>query len=268
MKNAASPPDFAAILSLRIPRLSADDARARLADALKKPSSCMKVYTPNPQIALGACRSSALSAILDRADLLLPDGIGLVIASRILGTPLPDRITGIDTARYVLEIAEREGLSVALVGAKDGVAARAAVQLCRELPRLKICYTHHGYFSHDGKENAAVLEGLRAAAPDILFVCFGFPAQERWIDRHAASIPSLRLCMGLGGSLDVWAGNVHRAPKWISACGLEWLWRVLREPRRAKIFVQIPKFFLLILRQKRKRKRAASDRKGSATALD
>ena len=268
MKNTAIVADFATILSLRMPRLCTDDARARLADALKKPSSCTKVYTPNPQIALGAYRSSSLTAILNRADLLLPDGIGLVIASRILGTPLPDRITGIDTGRYVLEIAEREGLSVALVGARDGVADRAAEKLCRELPRLKICYTHHGYFSHEGKENVAVLDALRAAAPDILFVCFGSPAQETWIDRYAASIPSLRLCMGLGGSLDVWAGNVRRAPKWVSACGSEWLWRVLREPRRAKIFAQIPYFFLLVLRQKNKKKRAASDRTGSATALD
>ncbi len=266
MKNTANTPDFATVLSLRIPRLSLAEARKRLQRALQTKGHCTKVYTPNPQMALGAHRSPSLTDILWRAELLLPDGIGLVIASRILGTPLPARITGIDSARYVLEIAQKEGLSIALVGAKDGVAECAAARLCHDLPRLNICYVHHGYFSREGKENADVLDGLRAAAPDVLFVCFGFPEQERWIDRHASSIPSLRLCMGLGGALDVWAGNVRRAPKWVGACGLEWLWRTLCEPSRAKIFLQIPEFFLLILRQKKKR--AATDPVGSATALD
>ncbi len=258
MKNTPHSPDFATVLSLRIPRLSAAEARGHLELALKTKGHCTKVYTPNPQMALGAYHSPALTAILGRADLLLPDGIGLVIASRLLKTPLPERITGIDTAHYVLKIAEKEGLSVALLGAKDGVAERAAARLCREFPRLRICYVHHGYFCREGKENDAVLEGLRAAAPDILFVCFGFPEQERWIDRHAASIPSLRLCMGLGGSLDVWAGNIRRAPTWVSACGFEWLWRTLREPSRARIFYEIPEFFFLTLRQNQKR--AATDR--------
>ena len=266
MKNSSHTPNFSTVLSLRIPRMTAAEARARIRLAMQSEGRCETVYTPNPQIALGAYRTPALAAILNRANLLLPDGIGLVIASRILGTPLPERITGIDTARYVLETAAQEGLSVALIGAKDGVAERAAERLCHEIPHLHICYTHHGYFSHEGEENERVLEELRAAAPDILFVCFGFPAQERWIDRHAESIPSLRLCMGLGGSLDVFAGNVRRAPKWVCTCGLEWLWRTLHEPRRARIFWQIPEFFLLILRQRAKR--AATDRDGSEAAPD
>ena len=259
MKNATLSPDFTTILSLRIPRLTATDARAHLSNLLKREGACAKVYTPNPQMALGVSRSPALAALFDRADLLLPDGIGLIIASHLLRKPLPERITGIDTARYVLQFAERHGLSVALLGAKNGVAERAAECLRHELPHLRICYTHHGYFSRDGKENDAILDGLRQTAPDILFVCFGFPEQEKWIDRYAATIPSLRLCMGLGGSLDVWAGETSRAPMWIGKCGLEWLWRVLREPRRARVFYEIPAFLFLVFRQKQSR--AATDHK-------
>lgn len=260
MKKNSSSSDFATILSLRIPRLDTATARRALDLALMQPDRCTKVYTPNPQMALGAHDTPALADVLSRAELLLPDGIGLVLASRILGTPLPERIAGIDAARYVLSVAEKKGLSVALLGAKEGVAARAAARLRRELPRLRISYVHHGYFDRNGAENDAVLAALHAAAPDILFVCFGFPAQEMWIDRHAPTLPSLHLCMGLGGSLDVWAGNVRRAPRWVSACGLEWLWRVLCEPHRAHIFLEIPRFFLLVLQQKRGKKgRAVAD---------
>ena len=259
MKNSAVSNDFLPLLTLSLPRLDEKEARARLCAALKSGGSCTKVYTPTPQLALHAYDSPAFSRILRRGDLLLADGIGLVLASRLLGSPLPARIAGIDAGRFVLKVAQKRALSVALLGARPGVAERAAEKLRRELPKLRICYVYHGYFERNGEENEAVLADLRAAKPDILFVCFGSPAQEAWIDRHAASVPSLRLCMGLGGSLDVWAGEIRRAPRAVSACGLEWLWRTLREPRRARIFLDIPRFFLLVLRQKKQTKKAAVD---------
>ena len=250
MKKNALGGDFVTLLSVPIERLSKEDIAYRIEQALKQSDRCTKVYTPNPQILLRAHRAPSLLALLKRADLLLPDGIGLCIGAHMLASPLPCRMAGIDAAYAVLETAEREGLSVALLGAAPGVAERAAENLRRKLPNLWICYTHHGYFDRNGEENEAVLGALRTAAPDILFVCFGFPEQEKWIDAHAHAIPSLRLCMGLGGSLDVWAGKRRRAPRAMSVCGMEWLWRVMCEPRRARIFLDIPHFFYLVLRQK------------------
>lgn len=255
-RNAAS----LTLLSLTIPCLDRQQARAHIAHSLRETKNCTKIYTPNPQMLLRAHNSPELLALLRRGDLLLPDGIGLCMGARLLGHPLPCRIAGIDAAYEVLEMAEEMGLSVALLGAAPGVAKRAAACLQKKLPRLRICYTHHGYFDREGKENTVLLHALRTAAPDILFVCFGFPEQEKWIDNHAHTIPTLRLCMGLGGSLDVWSGDRRRAPRAMSTCGLEWLWRTISEPRRARIFLDIPHFLYLILRQSRKEnKKAVAD---------
>ena len=252
MKKTATNTDFVPLLTLSLPRMDKEDVYASLKAAIKR-EGCTKVYTPNPQMALCAYDSPEFANILKRGDLLFSDGIGLVLASRLVGHPLPTRIAGIDAGRFVLEEANKQALSVAFLGAKPGIAARAAARLRHDLPNLHICYTHHGYFDRNGRENDAVLASLRNAKPDILFVCFGSPEQEKWIDRYAKEIPSLRLCMGLGGSLDVWAGNVRRAPNLVRICGLEWLWRTACEPRRARIFLDIPRFFLLVLSSEKKR---------------
>ena len=238
------------ILSLRIPALSKSEA-LHLLEQKASSKKLHPVYTPNPQMALRCAHSRALAEILGRASLLLPDGTGLVMASRRLGSPLPERITGIDAGEHLLRYAAQNGLSVALLGARPGVAEQAVKRLKARLTNLDICYTHHGYFEKSGQENEAVIEGLTKAAPDILFVCFGFPQQEKWIDRNAAKIPSLRLCMGLGGALDVWSGNTRRAPKWVQRARCEWLWRTLRDPRRLCNFVDIPLFLLHVEKQRK-----------------
>ena len=129
------------------------------------------------------------------------------------------------------------------------VAEAAAEALRAKYPSLCLCGTHHGYFdkTQGSSENQAVRSLLREAKPEILFVCFGAPAQERWISENTEEIPSLRLCMGLGGALDVWSGGVRRAPKFIQKCGFEWLWRALSEPKRFKRLATIPKFLWEII---------------------
>lgn len=242
------------ILSLTLPVLTRDEAHRALLRMLNHKKGA-RVYTPNPRMALRLALCPALRPTFSRAELLLPDGVGLVMASRLLGKPLPARITGIDTAEYLLRVAEARGLSVALLGGKQGVAEAAACRLRQRHPRLRVVFCHHGYFEKSGKENEGVLRALRRAAPDILFVCFGFPAQEAWIDRYASSLPSLRLCIGLGGALDVWSGNAKRAPVWLSHIGLEWLWRTLRDPKRYRNFLDIPLFLSLVMRQRANRHR-------------
>lgn len=239
------------ILTLDIPNITEKEAKKQISNILRS-KRCAKIYTPNPQIALGCAGSPSLTALLERSDLLLPDGIGLIIASRILKSPLKERITGIDTAEFILSYAEKNGLSVALLGAKPHIAELAAKRLKIKFPSLDICFTHHGYFNKDQNsvENALVVKEIAERSPDILFVCFGFPAQEIWIDENAEKISSLRLSMGLGGALDVWSGKTLRAPKLIQSIRLEWLWRTLGDRKRYRNFSDITQFLFMIFHKR------------------
>jgi N-acetylglucosaminyldiphosphoundecaprenol N-acetyl-beta-D-mannosaminyltransferase len=178
----------------------------------------------------------------------IPDGIGVRIAARLRDARI-ESMSGIDLGESLLSIAARSGLRVFFLGAKRGIAKKAAENMRVRHPTLQICGTQHGYFDKSGEKNAAVLEKIRSASPDILFVCFGFPAQERWITDNLASLPSVKLAMGLGGSLDVWSGNLRRAPLLIQKAGLEWLWRTVLEPKRARIFLDIPRFLFLNIKK-------------------
>ena len=209
-----------------------------------------RIFTPNPQILLAAHRDPSLRALLSKADLLLPDGIGLIYASKILGTPLKERISGIDIAEDILMLAEEKNLSVFLLGGKKGCANRAARNLKITFPRLNICGCHNGYFAKYGEENLLVRAKIAQKRPDILFVCFGFPLQERWIAENLHYLPTVKIAAGLGGSLDVWSGKVPRAPKVFQKIGMEWLWRLMIEPRRIRVFADIPQFMLLVTKQK------------------
>lgn len=195
-----------------------------------------RVFTPNLHMLRAASRDKEIAQLLSRADILLPDGIGVSLACRLRGICGVSRITGIDTAFFVMRYAAAKGASVFLLGANEGIADLASKRLGRKIPNLKICGTHHGYFDKapDSAKNRAVLAKIRRASPDILFVCFGFPEQERWILQSSASLPSVKLFMGLGGSFDVWSGKVRRAPFVLRALDLEWLWRCVLEPRRFK----------------------------------
>ncbi len=192
------------------------------------------VFTPNLQI-IGECvQNQQLVKLLNSADLLLPDGIGIGMLCRKKGIRGVERITGIDTAYALLKFASEQGLKVFLLGGKAGVAQFAAARLKKQLPSLNICGTHHGYFDKKSTspQNKQILRKIQLSRPDILFVCFGFPEQEKWIYENYRSLGSVRLFMGLGGSLDVWSGKVRRAPYIFRYAHLEWLWRCACQPKR------------------------------------
>ena len=225
-------------------------ARSEIIHLLKSEKRSV-IYTPNASILALANKSRRFNEVLRSATLLLPDGIGVVLASYASRSPIRERVTGIDTARWLMKICADRGLSVALIGGKEGVAERAAESLRHQLPRLRIVFTHHGYFSRShitDSENAAVISAIRAAAPDILFVGLGAPAQEAWIYKNADKLPSVKLFMGLGGALDVWSGDVRRAPHAVQALGLEWLWRCIIEPKRFCRLAPIPSLYFKIIR--------------------
>jgi len=167
-----------------------------------------------------------------------------VWASRLLGDPLPERVAGIDLMARLVEAAEEHGYRVFFLGATPGVLARAVAELRARHPRLHVAGARDGYFRPD--EESAVREEIRAAAPDILFVAMGSPRKEHWV----AAAPDLDVgfAMGVGGSLDVIAGHVRRAPRLVQRLGLEWLFRLAQEPRRlVRRYVTTNTRFLLLL---------------------
>ena len=205
------------------------------------------VFTPNSQILLDAQKSNKKLKTLNSSTINIPDGIGVVFASRLRKGNIKRRISGIDLAERLLQIAEKKGYRVFLLGAKDGVAKKAKDELKKRYPKLNICGTHHGYFGKTSAENKGVIDRINESAPDLLFVCLGSPYQEEWIEKNKKELHSVKLFMGLGGSLDVWSGKIKRAPALLQALGLEWLYRTVKEPKRARIFFDIPNFLIQVL---------------------
>ena len=207
--------------------------------------------TPNPEIVLAAQKDSALRDAILSADLILPDGVGLVWASRILGRPLRHRLPGIDFACRLLNERAGRGGSVFLLGADPGVAQLAGESLSKAYPGLRIAGTQHGYFAAD--EEASILEEIRLSGAELLFVCLGSPKQELWMNRWSAELPGV-LMIGLGGALDVFSGRLRRASKLWQHLGLEWLYRLLQEPRRMKRTIRLPGILWAAMREKGRKK--------------
>ncbi len=174
-------------------------------------------------------RNPRLREIASRSHLVNADGQAVVWASRLLGDSLPERVAGIDLMLALLDLAERNGYSVFILGARREVLEAAITQIRRKFPRLRISGYRDGYF--DDTETALVLDEIRAAAPDILFVAMSSPRKEYFLDIDAARL-DVPFAMGVGGSIDVVAGLVKRAPLWVQRVGLEWLFRLIQEPLR------------------------------------
>lgn len=207
------------------------------------------VVTPNPEIVQRAKQDPEFAQILARAHLVIPDGIGVIYAAKILGRPLKGRVPGIDFASALLGRVAGTGKRLFLLGAAPGVAEQAAVNLRAAYPGLVVCGAHDGYFKEDGP----VIEAIRAARADIVFVCLGFPKQEKWIAANGEAAGA-RLYIGLGGSLDVFAGKVERAPERFQRLGLEWLYRLMKEPSRIGRMAKLPLFLVAAAGAKIKRK--------------
>ena len=197
------------------------------------------VVTPNPEIVMLAKENPALKEALAGADIVLPDGAGIVKGAAILGRPMKEKVPGIDFACGVMSRLAERGGSVYLFGAKPGVAEAAAETLRTKFPGLVISGTSDGYFSDDGP----IIEKIKDAAPDFLLVCLGAPKQELWMAKMSGKLP-VGLMVGLGGSLDVFAGTVKRAPEAWQKLDLEWLYRLLKEPRRIGRMMKLPLFVI------------------------
>ena len=206
------------------------------------------VVTPNPEIVEVCRENAAAKAAVNGADLVLPDGVGVIKGAAMLGTPLKEKTPGIEFAARLMERMAGEGLSLYLLGAKPGVAEQAAEKLAAQHPGLVIAGTHDGYFKEDGP----VVEAIRQSGADAVFVCLGAPKQELWMAKNGPATGARLLC-GLGGSLDVFAGVVERAPKFWSDHGLEWFYRLCKEPRRIGRMMKLPLFLVHVKQEKRKK---------------
>lgn len=218
---------------------SLDKIKSFIAD--KKPAH---VITLNAEIVYQAQNDLQLMQIINDADLVTPDGIGIVWGGRRLGYPFKERVSGIDLLYLICEQAAREKWKIYLLGAAPGVAEAAARRLAQTYPLLDICGTHHGYFN--ATQEQEIVEEIARLQPDILFVALGAPGQEYWISRFKSAL-AVPVAIGVGGSFDVVAGLKSRAPEWMIKANLEWMYRLLKEPGRFKRQLALPKFALMVL---------------------
>lgn len=193
--------------------------------------------TPNAEMAYEALHDAEFCALLNGADLVLPDGAGVVLGAKILKTPLRQKVAGIEFAQNLLPILEETGAKLYLLGSKPGVAELAAEKMLQKHPDLKICGMQDGYF----QDEDAVVRQVNEAGADVLYVCLGAPKQEKFMQRHQANL-KIKLMIGLGGTLDGIAGTVKRAPKWMIKLQLEWLYRLIKQPKRFGRMLRLPKF--------------------------
>lgn len=221
---------------------------ARIEEWMASPAGpCRQICTVNPEFVVDAQSNPEFAAALGRADLRVPDGIGVVLAIRLAGWTQRERVTGSDGIERISARAARRGWRVFYLGAAPGVAARAAQTLAARYPGLVVCGTYSG--SPAARDWSEIHARLVAAEPDILLVAFGHPHQDLWIDRHKHDLPA-RVAVGVGGAFDFVAGVTQRAPVPIQRLGLEWLYRFIREPWRWRRMLKLPIFAGLVLKEK------------------
>ncbi len=200
------------------------------------------IYTPNPEIIMKAYRDASYADVLNRADMVVPDGIGVVYGSKIVGKPVKERVAGYDLSCALLAHAGTLQKRVFLFGGKPGVAELAAEKMQALYPGIVIAGTTHGYHKSFDHVAAEIAE----SRADIVLVCLGAPKQEIWIDQNKDATGA-RVLIGAGGSLDVFAGTVKRAPAFFRKLNLEWFYRLLKQPSRAGRMLDLPRFGLTVL---------------------
>lgn len=219
-----------------------DEAAETVAGFATQTEGAKVIHTPNSEIVQMCIENPQEYELINSADLIIPDGIGVVLAAKLLGTPLTKgKVAGVELAERSLAWAATSGAGVYFLGGKPGVAQTAAKNMCEKYPGLNIVGTHDGYFEKSGPESDGVVAAINESGARILFVCLGVPVQEKWMAANREKL-SVGVMAGLGGSLDVFAGTAKRAPDIFIKLGLEWLYRLLKEPKRIGRMMKLPKF--------------------------
>ena len=232
------------ILGVKIHALSKEEVKALLAEEALQQGKQFVVATVNAEMVMLAGESPQFADLLAAADLVVPDGAGVVWAARYQNNPVPERVPGVDLTQALLAYAAQHGRKVFFFGAAPGVAEQAAVRASQMHPGLIVAGTRNGYFTEE--QSPAIIAEINAAQTDLLFVALGVPKQEQWIHAHRNELLP-RVIMGVGGTLDVLAGKVKRAPVWMQRASLEWLYRLLCQPSRFIRMLALPRFVLAVL---------------------
>lgn len=231
------------ILGVNVDKVTYDEAVGRIMKMLNEPGN-HTVFTPNSEIILMAYKDENFCGILNSADLLTADGIGVVYASKILGNSVPERVAGFDVSCGVIDQIAQSGHRLYLFGGKPGVAEKASENLKSEYPLINIVGMHDGYFAPE--ENDAIIDDINQSGADLVFVCLGAPKQENWIFENRSKL-NCHVMMGVGGTLDVLAGTAERAPEIWCDLGFEWLYRLIKQPSRIVRMMALPKFAFTVL---------------------
>lgn len=239
------------IFGVRVDKITLEEA-IKMVEKILQGDELKTIYTPNTEMVMTAKEDEYLKDVLNKGDLIIPDGIGLIHASRIKKRPLPERVTGFDLSMKMIELAGEKGYSLFLLGGEEGVAKKAGESIEKKHPNIPIVGHNNGYFkgAHIGctghEEELEVLKKINLANPDILFVGFGASKQEKWIDMYRDKL-NCKVVIGNGGTMDILAGKIERAPEIYQKLGLEWFYRLVKEPSRIKRQIAIPKFMLQII---------------------
>ncbi len=207
------------------------------------------VATANAEMLLRATKDVELKNILSAAELVVPDGAGTVWAAHHLGYEMPERVAGFDLVQELMKIAPSKGYKFFLFGSAPEIADKAKVKAEELYPGIKIVGTRNGYFNVD--DEPEIIAQIKNSQPDILLAALGVPKQEKWLAAHKNEL-NVPVSIGVGGTFDVMAGVVKRAPKWMQRAKLEWLFRAMLQPSRAGRLVALPKFVMKVVRSKKK----------------
>jgi len=231
------------ILGVEIDRHSAREVIHRIEQELDEGRTCLLIPV-NPEMVVVAQQNASFKAVLNAATIRLPDGIGILLASKIVHRPIPERVTGVDTLERVVALAARRRLRMFFLGAADGIAARTAQIFQERYPNLQVAGTFSG--SPRPEDEDRICSMVRDSNADVLAIAYGAPKQELWIARNFQRL-GIRIGMCVGGSFDFVTGIAPRAPEWMQRWGLEWLFRLVRQPSRWRRMLRLPRFFILVL---------------------
>lgn len=234
------------VLGVPFDVVTMEEAVAKAKKLLKEDGQHI-ICTPNPEIVMEAQKDKELMDILHEADMVVPDGIGVVWASKYSETRLTERVAGYDLTQNLMAELAATGETFYFFGGAPGVASTAARKMMKKYPGLKVVGVHNGYF--DEKEEKKIIQDIKTKSPSILLVGLGAPKQEKWIYDNIR-LTGAKVAIGVGGSFDVMAGNVKRAPKIFQKLGLEWFHRLITQPTRWKRMMRLPKFALTVLKTK------------------
>jgi N-acetylglucosaminyldiphosphoundecaprenol N-acetyl-beta-D-mannosaminyltransferase len=237
-----------AVLDVMIDVVTMEEA-VRTVEELIDQKKTNLVVTPNAEIIMMAQQDRQLAEIINNADLVVPDGAGVVWAARYNGDPMPERVAGYDLVQNLLVKAWTQKYRIYMLGGAPGIVEKAKSVAEERHPGLQIVGTRHGFFSENDEEE--IINNIKSSRPDILLVALGVPRQEKWLAKHMETL-QVPVSIGVGGTFDVMAGAVTRAPLWMQNAKLEWFYRLLSEPKRGIRMLALPRFVIQVVKRRQK----------------